>query len=78
LRNQPPENRRRELPGDQLGNPVEGERDSGGKLNAIPLWFRTAFRSEGERNSGGKANSFVRLPEWCSAWSGMFSTGESQ
>ncbi len=31
---------------------------------------------EGERDSGGKTNSFARLPEWCSAWSGMFSTGE--
>jgi hypothetical protein len=30
------------------------------------------------RDSGGKANSFARLPEWRSAWSGMFSTGEPQ
>jgi len=39
-----------------MGNPVQGERDSGLKPNTIPLWFRTAFRSEGERRSGGKAN----------------------
>ena len=32
---------------------------------------------EGERDSGGKANSFARLPEWCAAWSGMFSTGRA-
>jgi hypothetical protein len=46
-----------------LGNPVEGERDSVLKANT---------------DSGGKANSFCPLPEWRSAWSGMFSTGELQ
>jgi hypothetical protein len=29
-------------------------------------------------DSGGKANGFCRSPEWRSAWSGMFSTGEEQ
>jgi hypothetical protein len=44
-------------------NPVEGERDSGLKLNT---------------DSGGKPNSLCLLPEWRSAWSGMFSTDEQQ
>ena len=46
-----------------MGNPVEGKRDSGLKLNT---------------GSGGKPNSSCRLPEWRSAWSGMFSTDEKQ
>jgi hypothetical protein len=29
-------------------------------------------------DSGGKANSFCRLPEWRSAWGGMFSADEQQ
>jgi hypothetical protein len=33
---------------------------------------------EDERDSVLKANTFARLPEWCSAWSGMFSTGKQQ
>ena len=43
-----------------VGNPVEGERDSGLKPNTIPLGFLTAFRSEGEHRSGGKANTLGR------------------
>jgi len=46
-----------------------------GKVNAIPGWFRTAFRDDLEQDSGMKANtssamkpnSFRPIPERCSA-----------
>src|SRR6267143_3299923 len=37
---------------------------------------RTRFRSGSKHHSVVKTNSFARLPEWCWAWSEMFSTGE--
>jgi len=43
--------------------PLQAERDSGLKLNT---------------DSGGKPNSLCLLPDWRSAWSGMFSTDEQQ
>jgi len=49
----------------QLGNPVEGERDSVVKANTVPVGRRTPFPCESEQYS-------------VVAWSGMFSTGEPQ
>jgi len=43
----------------RLGNPVEGERDSGPKPNTIPLWSRTAFRSEGEHRFQWEGEQFL-------------------
>src|SRR6185436_16783759 len=38
---------------------------------------RTRFRAKGEQDSGRKPNTFRSAPEWCSAWSGMISTGSA-
>jgi hypothetical protein len=62
-----------------VGNPVEGERDSGLKPNTISVVNSEQHSGlKVNADSSGKANSFCRLAEWRSAWSGMFPTGEPQ
>ena len=59
----------------QLGNPGQGERDSGMIPNGIPGMSRTGFRDEGEHQFRDEAEQFQADPGKVFGFAGMISTG---